>query len=141
DDRRTGRTHVRGGLIVHVMLDYSSLPFLSTQGPYFDLFRGREPAAPGPTPQRDVDLVLYGWGRSAIYSSAGRVWPLPDEVFDRAYASRDAIWPTQWRGDRLYDIHVANYRLALYVVGYPRIPLVGIRVHHTEPPALATLGT
>jgi signal transduction histidine kinase len=137
DDRRTGRTHVRGGLIVHVMLDYSSLPFLSTQGPYFDLFRGREPAAPGPTPQRDVDLVLYGWGRSAIYSSAGRVWPLPDEVFDRAYESREAFWATQWRGDRLYDIHVSNDRLALYVVGFPRTTPLGHLVHLAE---LATLG-
>ncbi len=140
-DRRTGRTQVRGGLIVHVMLDYSSLPFLSTQGPYFDLFRGREPTAAGPTPQRDVDLVLYGWGRSATYSSAGRVWPLPDEVFDRAYQSREAFWATQWRGDTLYDIHVSNDRLALYVVGFPRTGPLGHLVHLAELATLAGIGT
>lgn len=140
-DAATGRTVVVGGLILHVMLDYSSLPFLSTQGPYFDLFRGREPVAPGPAPQRDVDLVLYGWGRSAIYSSAGRVWPLPDDVFDRAYQSREAFWATQWRGDDLYDIHVSNDRLALYVVGFPRNGAIGHLVHLAEIATLVGLGT
>ncbi|MFP5379807.1 MAG: HAMP domain-containing protein, partial [Vicinamibacteria bacterium] len=140
-DPATGRTEVVGGLILHVMLDYSSLPFLSTQGPYFDLFRGREPGASDPTPQRDVDLVLYGWGRSPIYSSARRVWPLPDDVFERAYQSREAFWATQWRGDELYDIHVSNDRLALYVVGFPRTGPLGHLVHLGEIAALAGLGT
>jgi hypothetical protein len=140
-DPATGREQVVGGLILHVMLDYNALPFLSTQGPYFDLFRGREPQRRQDLPQRDVDLVLYGWGRSAIYSSAGRVWPLPDDVFDRAYASREAFWATQWRGDRLYDIHVSNDRLALYVVGYPRIQFLGHLVHLAELATLAAVGT
>lgn len=140
-DPDTGRDQVVGGLILHVMLDYNALPFLSTQGPYFDLFRGREPQPRQDVLQRDVDLVLYGWGRSAIYSSAGRVWPLPDEVFDRAYASRSAFWSTQWRGDRLYDIHVSNDRLALYVVGYPRIQVLGHLVHLAELATLAAVGT
>ncbi len=140
-DPATGRSRVVGGLIVHVMLDYNALPFLSTQGPYFDLVRGREPLRRHDLPQRDVDLVLYGWGRSAIYSSAGRVWPLPDDVFDRAYASRTAFWATQVRGDDLYDIHVANDRLALYVVGFPRTRVLGHLVHLAEITTLAGVGT
>src|SRR5690606_33039630 len=71
----------------------------------------------------------------------GRVWPLPDDVFDRAYASREAFWATQWRGDRLYDIHVSNDRLALYVVGYPRIQFLGHLVHLAELATLAAVGT
>ena len=140
-DPATGRQVMVGGLILHVMLDYNALPFLSTQGPYFDLFRAGEPQRPQDLPQRDVDLVLYGWGRSAIYSSASRVWPLPDDVFDRAYASREAFWATQQRGDRLYDIHVSNDRLALYVVGFPRTRLLGHLVHLAEIATLAGVAT
>lgn len=140
-DPATGRQQVVGGLILHVMLDYSSLPFLSTQGPYFDLFRGNAPVRRQDLPQRDLDLVLYGWGRSAIYASGGRVWPLPDDVFERAYRSRQGFWSTQWRGDDLYDIYVSNDRLALYVVGFPRTRLLGHLVHLAEVATLVGLGT
>ncbi len=137
-----GRPQVRGGLILHVMLDYSSLPFLSTQGPYYDLFRGqpeeglrRQPTA------RGIDLVVYGWGRSPIFSSDQRVWPLSDRVFDRAYRSREPFWDTQTRGSRVYDIHVANDRLGIYVVGVPRVTPIEHLVHVAEVATLAALAT
>ncbi|HTV01418.1 MAG TPA: hypothetical protein VMF13_12795, partial [Luteitalea sp.] len=111
-----GRERVRGGIILHVMLDYSSLPFLSTQGPYYDLLRGRvaEAATRQDRATRDIDLVVYGWGRSPIYSFGERVWPLPQHVFNRAYQTREAFWETQVRGTRVYDIHVSNDRLGIY---------------------------
>jgi two-component system, NtrC family, nitrogen regulation sensor histidine kinase NtrY len=140
-DPASGIDEVVGGIIVHVMLDYSSLPFLSSQGPYVDLLRGPGPAQRDVRPPRDVDLVLYGWGRSAIYASGGRVWPLPDAVFDRAYQSRDGFWATQRRGSRLYDIYVTNDRLAIYVVGYPRISAFGHFIRLAEVATLAGFGT
>ena len=140
DRDAAGRERVRGGIILHVLLDYSSLPFLSTQGPYYDLFRAQGDAGTQRQPSsRGIDLVVYGWGRSPIYTSTERVWPLPQQVFDRAYASRDAFWATQSRGARVYDIHVSNDRLAIYVVGVPRVTPIGHLIHIAEVATLAAL--
>lgn len=140
-DASRGRDQVRGGIILHVMLDYSSLPFLTTQGPYYDLFRGsaRQDAAPITQLSRDIDLVVYGWGRTPIYSSGERAWELPERVFRRAYQSRDSFWDTQTRGSRVYDLHVSNDRLAIYVVSVPRVTLVEHLVHVAEVATLAAL--
>jgi signal transduction histidine kinase len=136
-----GREYVRGGIILHVMLDYSSLPFLTTQGPYYDLFRGVGAEGTRRIPQspRDTDLVVYGWGRTPIYSSGERAWALPDRVFDRAYQTRQAFWDTQTRGSRVYDLHVSNDRLAIYVVSIPRVTPVEHLVHVAEVATLAAL--
>ena len=137
-----GREQVRGGIILHVMLDYSSLPFLTTQGPYYDLFRSSTTADDAPrTTQspRDIDLVVYGWGRTPIYSSVERAWALPDRIFDRAYQSRASFWDTQTRGSRVYDLHVSNDRLAIYVVSVPRVTPVEHLVHVAEVATLAAL--
>lgn len=140
DIGQDGREYVRGGIILHVMLDYSSLPFLTTQGPYYDLFRGGgaegTPIAQSP---RDTDLVVYGWGRTPIYSSSERVWALPDRVFNRAYQTREAFWDTQTRGSRVYDLHVSNDRLAMYVVSVPRVTPVEHLVHIAEVATLAAV--
>ncbi len=45
------------------MLDYRTLLFISSQSPYFELFRPTESRAPGEgTPGSDVDVAIYGWG-------------------------------------------------------------------------------
>jgi nitrogen fixation/metabolism regulation signal transduction histidine kinase len=133
---------LRGGIIVHVMLDYSSLPFLSTQGPYYDLLRGTAATAGAPTrgaPSRGIDLIVYGWGRTPTYSSGERVWDLPTAVFDRAYRSREPFWATQTRGTRVYDLHVSNDRTAIYVISVPRVTPVEHLVHVAEVATLAAL--
>ncbi len=140
DQDAGGRERVQGGIILHVMLDYSSLPFLSTQGPYYDLFRAQADEGTQRQPSsRGIDLVVYGWGRSPIYTSTERVWPLPQQVFDRAYASRDGFWATQTRGSRVYDIHVSNDRLGIYVVGVPRVTAIEHLIHVAEVATLAGL--
>ncbi len=140
-DTPAGGEQVRGGIILHVMLDYSSLPFLTTQGPYYDLFRGsaRQDAPRVTASSRDIDLVVYGWGRTPIYSSTERVWELPDGVFRRAYQSRESFWAAQTRGSRVYDLHVSNDRLAIYVVSVPRVTPVEHLVHVAEVATLAAL--
>jgi signal transduction histidine kinase len=138
----SGQTRLRGGIIVHVMLDYSSLPFLSTQGPYYDLLRGTASTSGAPTrgaPSRGIDLIVYGWGRTPTYSSGERVWDLPTAVFDRAYRSREPFWATQTRGTRVYDLHVSNDRTAIYVISVPRVTPVEHLVHVAEVATLAAL--
>ena len=138
-DAREGPDQVRGGIILHVMLDYSSLPFLTTQGPYYDLFRGsaRQDASTITQSSRDIDLVVYGWGRTPIYSSSERTWELPESIFRRAYQSRASFWDIQARGSRVYDLHVSNDRLAIYVVSVPRVTPVEHLVHVAEVATLA----
>ena len=137
----SAQPQVRGGIILHVLLDYSSLPFLSTQGPYYDLFRVQGEEGTRQPSSRGIDLVVYGWGRSPIYTSSERVWPLPQQVFDRAYESREAFWATQTRGSRVYDIHVSNDRLGIYVVGVPRVSVIEHLIHVAEVATLAALAT
>ena len=64
------------------MLDYDALPFLSSQSPYFEFFRGRTREATrglrsGPAAARRV----YGWGRTPIYTSGATAWVLDDAIF------------------------------------------------------------
>ena len=57
---------VVGTIVVHVMLDYRNLLFISSQSPYFELFRSSESRAPGEgMPGSDVDVTIYGWGLHA----------------------------------------------------------------------------
>ena len=39
-ERRQGGEHVVGAMVAYVMLDYSSLSFISSQSPYYEFFRG-----------------------------------------------------------------------------------------------------
>ena len=39
-------SRVVGTLVVHVMPDFNALPFITSQSPYFELFRGSGFAAP-----------------------------------------------------------------------------------------------
>ena len=109
----------RGAIVVHVMLDYSALSFISSQSPYFEFFRA--PQAEGgrqALPTGDVSLVVYGWGRTPIYTSSGRAWPLDDQVFERVYQSREPFWSPVVQGTRLDRVFFANDRYGIYAVGY-----------------------
>ena len=50
-----------------------------------------------------------------------------------------AFWDTQARGSRVYDLHVSNDRLAIYVVSVPRVTPVEHLVHVAEVATLAAL--
>ena len=56
-----------GSIVVRVMLDYRTLPFISTQSPYIE---STEPLGrPAETsPGRDVEFAVYGWSRAPIYT-------------------------------------------------------------------------
>lgn len=108
------------GIVVHVMLDYPVLPFISSPDPYAEFFRGAatDPILP------DTMLVIYGWGRSPVYASSNVAWPLDDHVFDRILtdADRTAFWETRAIGGRDFDVYFSNDRQAIYAIGIP---------HHT----------
>jgi nitrogen fixation/metabolism regulation signal transduction histidine kinase len=127
---------ISGTIVVHLMPDYSVLPFISSQGPYFEFFHG--PATTEARRGGDVGLVVYGWGRTTIYTSTGRAWVLGDELFNRIYRSRDPFWTTVTQG-RSYRVHFSNDRAAIYAVDYPLPSLFDHLVRLAELITLAVL--
>jgi signal transduction histidine kinase len=129
---------VVGAIVIHVMLDYDTLPFISSQSPYFELFRAKTPPSGESAAGSDVDFMVYGWGRVPIYTSGPIAWPLDDQTFSRAYRdpARRPFWTAVETGGRRYELYVLNDRAGIYVLGYPALTAVGHLVNLAE---LATL--
>lgn len=111
-----GRVQRLGSVVVHVMLDYGNLSFVSAQSPYVALLRsGRAETAP-PGRRGSVNFAVYGWSRQVLYTSEATGWPLDDETFVRASASREPFWTTLSRDGRSAEAYVFNDRGAIYVL-------------------------
>ena len=111
-----GRRVVAGSVVVHSMLDYANLSFISAQNPYTALMRSGQ-ARPEPRPRADVELYVYGWSRRVLYNSVAAPPPLTEEVYRRAYESREPFWTTVTRGSSVLDVYVMSDRAAIYVLG------------------------
>lgn len=109
-----------GGVVVHVtQVDYESLPFIASRSPYVEPSEtGRRGSAPG-YPGREVELVIYGWGRQPAFLSNRSAWPIDDALFQRIYASRDPFWTRLVKDSRRYEVFITNTRAGIYAVGYP----------------------
>ena len=128
-----------GSVVVHVALDYQTLPFISSANPYTELLRPLPlPRLEGRTGQ-DVELVIYGWGLQPLFSSGRDAWSLGDGLFERIYASRDPFWTTLVKGGRRYTTYVVNNRVGIYLLGYPVVGLFEHFVHLAEISVLAVL--
>jgi signal transduction histidine kinase len=129
-----------GAIVVRVMLDPRTLPFISSQSPYLESLRpaGQLPAegAPG----RDVEFAVYGWSRAPMYASAGTsVWSLTDAVFQRLVESREPFWATLTRGEDRFRVYCLNDRGAIYALGYPVITGFGHLINLAELVALTSV--
>ena len=71
------RGRMVGSIVVRVMLDYRTLPFISSQSPYLESLRPNRQVAPEGISGRDVEFIVYGWSRAPIFESGTRVWTLP----------------------------------------------------------------
>ena len=128
-----------GAVVVHVALDYQTLPFISPANPYTELLRPVAlPRLEGRTGQ-DVELVIYGWGLQPLFSSGRDAWSLGDGLFERIHASRDPFWTTLVKGGRRYTTYVANNRVGIYLLGYPVFGPFEYFVHLAEISVLAGL--
>ena len=127
-----GATRIVGTVVIHAMLDYGSLPFITSQNPYVELFRSRSSIDDGGSLGRDVEFVVYGWSLRPIYASGSTTWTLDAETFRRVYASRTPFWTEQVAGDRRDHVYLANDRAGVYALGYPAISAVGHLVSLAE---------
>jgi signal transduction histidine kinase len=103
-----------GSVVVHSLLDYSNLSFISAQNPYGALMRSAQ--QPQARPRADVGFQVYGWSRRVLYSSGEDAPPLTEEAFRRAYASRTPFWATITRGSESLDGFFLSDRGAIYVL-------------------------
>jgi signal transduction histidine kinase len=129
----SGATEAAGTIVVHVVPDYRTLPFITSQSPYFEVFRQQDGRQPRETPvARDVEAVIYGWGLGPIFTSGRAAWPIGDELFARIYGSREPLWTTLDLGGARYHVHFANDRAGIYAVGYRAPSLFDDLVHLAE---------
>jgi signal transduction histidine kinase len=113
-----GLVHRIGVLLVHVVLDYGTLPFVAAQDPYAALFRPTLNAAER-TFGREVAFAVYGWGRTPVYPTAGTAWPISQDLLIRLFrADRQPLWAELSRGDRHYRVFLSNDRAGIYAIGY-----------------------
>jgi signal transduction histidine kinase len=126
-------------IVVHVVLDYRTLPFISSQSAYFDVFSNAGASNPveGP-PAGDVDVAIYGWGLTAIYTSGNDAWAIDDATFERIYKApnRQPFWIVLRKQKTNYNVYFANDRQFIYALGYP-IP--GVFDHLVRLAELTTL--
>lgn len=105
-----------GSIAVHVILDYSNLSFISAHSPYTALLRDEEPGEPAP--REAIEFTVFGWSRRPLYISGSDTWALTEEVFERAFASRDPFWARVPRSDGTYEVYFLNDRGGIYALGY-----------------------
>ena len=128
-----------GAIVVHAVPDYRTLSFITSQSPYFEVFRTQGGTPPEGMTGSDVDIVIYGWGLTPLYASGGTAWPISPELFERIYQTRDSFWTVMKRGDVSWHVLFANDRNAIYGLGYPALTLFDRFVHLAELTTLAGL--
>jgi signal transduction histidine kinase len=132
-----GRSEIAGTIVVHVALDYRTLPFIASPTPYFAAFRADGMAREG-TPGGEVVVSIYGWGLTPIYTSGRTAWPITDDLFSRIYVpSRAPFWARIPLGGDTYRVHFSNDRLFIYAIGYPVLTPFDRLVHIAELTILA----
>jgi signal transduction histidine kinase len=109
---------VFGAILVHVMIDYQALPFVSTPDPYRDVLRPQEPSPLGSI-LADLQVVVYGWSFTPLFTSGDVAWPISPDLFERLYASREPFWTRLDTEGRAFDVHFSNNSSFIYAIGYP----------------------
>jgi signal transduction histidine kinase len=134
-----GKASPVGSIVVHVILDYENLPFISSRSPYVELLRPTDPLRTEALPGRDVEYVVYGWSRTPLYSSRDTAWQIPDAVFARLQQSRQPFWAELRRESQPYDVYLQNDRGGIYALGFPVVSFLEHLVNLAELTVLATL--
>jgi signal transduction histidine kinase len=126
------RSRIVGTIVVRVMLDYRTLPFISRQSPYLESLQLDRPPRAETASGRDVEFAMYGWSRAPIIESGTRVWSLPDAVFDRLVQSRQPFWATLERDGERFHVYFLSDRGEIYALGYPVITWPGHIINLAE---------
>ena len=135
-----GRGCSVGTIVLHLAVDdYRTLPFITSQSPYFELFRpSQHEASREAAPGNDVHVAIYGWGLEPVYTSGLSAWPITTTLFQRIYdPARRPFWETIRLGEEIYQVYFTNDRARIYAIGYPILTLFDHLVHLAEVSTLA----
>jgi signal transduction histidine kinase len=125
-----------GTIVVHVLVfDYRTLPFITSQNPYFEVFGPIEGGAPREgTTGSEVEVAIYGWSLSAVYNSPHAAsWSISDDLFSRIYdPARRPFWTTIRANDGQYRVFFSNDRVFIYAIGYKTLTPFDHLVHLAE---------
>ena len=121
-----------GAIVVRAMLDYRSLPFISSETPYVESLNADPPKPAEGAVAHDLEFAVYGWSRAPIYAPGTSVWPLDDAVFDRMVASREPLWTTAIRDNDRFRVYFFNDSFGIYALGYPAISGLGHLINLAE---------
>jgi signal transduction histidine kinase len=140
DGRDDGIRPSVGTIVLHLAVDdYRTLPFITSQSPYFELFRpSQTEAAREAAPGNDVHVAIYGWGLEPVYTSGLSAWPITETLFLRIYdPARRPFWQVIPLGEETYQVYFTNDRARIYAIGYPMLTLFDHLVHLAEVSTLA----
>ncbi|HEY7290594.1 MAG TPA: HAMP domain-containing sensor histidine kinase [Vicinamibacterales bacterium] len=126
------RGRILGTIVVRVMLDYRTLPFVSTQSPYLASLQDEREERTETASGGDVEFAMYGWSRAPIIESRTAVWTLPDRVFNRLVATRTPFWDTLERDGDVFRVYFLSDRGEIYALGYPVISWLGHIINLAE---------
>jgi signal transduction histidine kinase len=140
-----------GSIVVHAMLDYENLPFISSRLPYRQLFRPVDPGTGAAglratdsffgRDEREVEFTFYAWSFRPLYPSNQPSWQLDDEVRMRLERdpSRTPFWRTLRRGTDRYEVYLLSDRSGIYALGFPVFTPLGHLVNLAEITVLAAV--
>jgi signal transduction histidine kinase len=124
-----------GTIVVHVLVfDYRTLPFITSQNPYFEVFRPVGGGVPREgTTGSEVEVAIYGWSLDAVYNSPHAAWSISDELFARIYdPERRPFWTTVVTNEGRYRVYFSNDRVFIYAIGYRALTVFDHLVHLAE---------
>jgi signal transduction histidine kinase len=150
-----------GSIVVHAILDYENLPFISARTPYRELLRPGESRRAGDNTQRDeafdnlrgrdVEFAVYGWSGRPLYPTGEPTWQLSKALLDRLVAAGDSeaahqtpqqapgpFWEQLRRGDDLFNVYLQSDRSGIYALGFPVVTPLGHLVNLSELTVLAS---
>ncbi|HEX5108053.1 MAG TPA: HAMP domain-containing sensor histidine kinase [Vicinamibacterales bacterium] len=136
----------QGSIVVHAMLDYENLPFISSRTPYRQLFRpadtrsGEEDSTRAAHSSlyalsgRDVEFAFYGWSFTPLYPTNQPAWQFDNEVRDLLANDplRVPMWRKLDRAGEQYDVYLLNDRSGIYALGFPVVTPLGHLVNVAE---------
>jgi len=128
-----------GAIVVRVMLDYRTLPFIRAESPYMASLGPNRDATAESAPGRDIAFVGYGWSGAPLTTSGVVAWPLPDPVFTQLVESREPLWHSIDMPDARYRVYFLSDRGGIYALGYPVISPLGHLVNIAELIVLASI--
>ena len=126
----------QGTIILRVLIEYETLPFITSQSPYYEVVRSGAAAEEG-TAGGNVEVAIYGWGLRPIYTSGRSAWPITEDLFKRLYASREPFWAEASASGVHHRVYFSNDRDRIFAIGYPVLTVFDRFVHLAE---LTTFG-